>query len=130
MKKIKRGISSIEIILVVIIMFLLMGVIMIATMNVVNAANDAERKSNIAQIMKILLAVRINSGTFPVEESECDVGKNCYNLDEALRKQKLDEIPKDPKGGENYYRYKSNGNSFTIKCWMADNSEYVYDSDY
>lgn len=105
-----------------------MAIIMVATLNVVNAANDAERKTNITQIMKILLAARINNGTFPVELQECNIGKDCNNLDIILHKQRLDEIPKDPRGGENYYKYKSDGNVFTIRCWMADNSEYVYNS--
>jgi len=123
-----KGISSLEIIMVMVIMFSLMAIIMIATLNVVSAANDAERKSNIAQIMKIILTIRINKGAFPVETTECSIGKDCYNLDEALRKQKLDEIPKDPRGGESYYKYQSNGKTFILKCWMEDSSEYVYNS--
>jgi len=128
MDRFRKGISSVEIIMVMIIMFSLMAIIMIATLNVVNAAKDAERKTNIAQFMKILVAVRINSGSFPIELIECNIGKDCTNLDKVLYKQRLDDIPKDPRGGENYYKYKSDGNVFSIRCWMADNSEYVFTS--
>jgi len=124
----KRGISSIEIFMVMIIMFGLMAIIMIATLSAVNAANDAERKSNIAQFMKLIVASRISNGTFPVENKECNIGKDCYVLDQVLYSQKLDDIPQDPRGGDNYYKYQSDGHAFIIKCIMANNSEYVYNS--
>ncbi|MFA5080261.1 MAG: type II secretion system protein [Candidatus Paceibacterota bacterium] len=129
MSEYRQCFSPIEILMVLIIMFLLMAMIMLATLNAVNAANDAERKSNMAQFMKILLAVRINSGTFPVENVECNIGKDCYNLDPVLHLQKLDDIPQDPRGGNNYYKYQSNGKTFILKCIMGDNKESVYNSD-
>jgi hypothetical protein len=114
--------------MVMIIMFGLMAIIMIATLSAVNAANDAERKSNIAQFMKLIVASRISSGTFPVENKECNIGKDCYILDQVLYSQKLDDIPQDPRGGDNYYKYQSDGRTFIIKCIMANNSEYIYNS--
>ncbi|MDD5639691.1 MAG: hypothetical protein PHR47_02740 [Candidatus Pacebacteria bacterium] len=100
-----------------------------ATLNAVNAATDAERKSNMAQFMKIFLTIRINTGIFPVENTECNIGKDCYNLDSVLRLQKLDNIPQDPRGGNNYYKYQSDGKTFILKCVMGNNKESVYNSD-
>jgi hypothetical protein len=122
----RQGASSIEIFMVMIIMFGLMAIIMIVTLSTVNSANDATRKSNIAQFMKLIVSSRIATGTFPVEIKECNVGKDCYNLDKVLYSQKLDDIPQDPRGGDNYYKYRSDGKTFTLKCKMSDSSEYVY----
>lgn len=122
----RQGPSSIELLVVLIVMFLLMAVIMIMTLNVVNGAKDAERKSNIAQFMKYILIIKINNGTFPIEKTECNIGKDCYNLDSALYAQKLDYIPQDPRGGDNYYKYQSDGYKFILKCKMSDNTEYSY----
>ncbi|MFA6348413.1 MAG: hypothetical protein WCX30_03205 [Candidatus Paceibacterota bacterium] len=122
----RQGNSSIEIFVVMIIMFGLMAIIMVATLSAVNATNDAERKSNIAQFMKLIVASRIITGTFPIEKEECNIGKDCYSLDKVLSSQKLDDIPQDPRGGDNYYKYQSDGYTFTLKCTMGDSSEYIY----
>ncbi|MDD4409243.1 MAG: hypothetical protein PHW52_01145 [Candidatus Pacebacteria bacterium] len=126
-KKIKydQGLATVEFFVVIIIIFFLIGCIMIFMAGAVKEANDAERKSCIAQLMRILLTLRIDSGEFPIQPMECAIGKDCANFDKILT-DKLLYIPKDPRGEGYYYYYRSDGKSFSLKAIMANGSSYVY----
>jgi type II secretory pathway pseudopilin PulG len=128
MPKYNQGLSAIEFFVVVIIIGLLTGCIMIFMMSTIQEANDAERRSDIAQLMRILVIAKINDGLFPFESAECEIGNTCSVFDKMLEDQMIDP-PKDPRGGENYYRYWSDGFTFILKATMSDDSEYVYDSN-
>lgn len=127
MSKYNQGFSTIEFFVVIIIIALLTGLIMVFMMATIKEANDAQRKADIAQLMRVLLVMRVREGIFPLEFTECDLGRNCFVLDKTLESQSVD-IPRDPRGGENYYRYQSDGDSFSLKAIMGNNLEYVYDS--
>jgi len=123
----KRGLSTIEFLFVIIIIFMLVGLIMVFMAAAVKEANDAERRSHIAQLMRILLTLKVYSGTFPVEIHECRIGKDCQVFDKILEEKILD-IPVDPRGEDYYYRYVSDGENFILKAILADGSEYVYNT--
>jgi type II secretory pathway pseudopilin PulG len=123
----KYGLSTVEFLVVIIIIMMLSALVMVFMSVAIKEANDAERKADIAQLMRILLALRIDKEAFPVEKEECEIGKNCHVFDAAL-KSKYVEIPNDPRGEGYHYRYSSDGNDFTLKATMSDGSVYVYDT--
>lgn len=123
----KYGLSTVEFLVVIIIIMMLSALVMVFMSVAIKEANDAERKADIAQLMRILLALRIEDEVFPIESEECEIGKNCTLFDKALE-SKYVEIPNDPRGEGYHYRYRSDGNDFILKATMSDGSVYVYDT--
>lgn len=124
-KAYNQGLSTVEFFVVIIIIFCLMGCIMVFMAGAVKEANDAERRSHVAQLMRILLTLKINTGTFPVQAEECSIGKDCEVFDKILADNLLD-IPTDPRGPGYYYYYQSDGENFSLRAILGDGTEYIY----
>lgn len=124
----KKSFTLIEVLTTVLVIGILSSIIIVSLDNSINnPLKDSQRKQAIANLQKIILSLK-QSGSFPVESVECEIGNDCSTLQSVLVPEYISNlagIPRDPNGG--YYTYKStDGNDFTIKANMSDNTKYQY----
>jgi len=121
----KKGFTLIELLVVIVIIGILSGLITIGMNGAINSANDAKRKINIDTISTGLkIYGTLNSGIFPIQNTQCNVGSNCPNVTSALS-ELLPVAPTDPKG--EFYKYVSDGKYFTVS---SSNVSYSNQSGY
>jgi len=128
-KFIKQAFTLIELLVVIAIIGILSGLIVISMKSSVDSANDAKRKANIDVIKKALVIYgTLNGGVYPIITTGCNIGDSgvngCGSLFNTPMSQLLPSLPIDPVSG--YYKYISNGETFSVSATLANNVIYNY----
>jgi prepilin-type N-terminal cleavage/methylation domain-containing protein len=123
--------TLIELLVVIAIIGILSGLIVISMNASINSANDAKRKANIDAIRKALVIYSaLNGNVYPVEAG-CNVGAPTGSNPCSILTNKISDLlpnpPKDPISGD-YYRYVSDGTSFTVYAVLSNADFYSFTS--
>jgi general secretion pathway protein G len=124
-RKLNRGFSLLEIMLVLVILVVVGGIVAVNLGGVQDKAFAQTAKSNIQNFKKFLNLYRLNVGTYP-SSLDALYEKPSDLADPTKWSQISDEpIPADPWGRP--YQYKLNGDKFEIRCLGADGQENTED---
>jgi prepilin-type N-terminal cleavage/methylation domain-containing protein len=120
--KIKKAFTLIELLVVIAIVGILSGFVVVRMNGAINAANDAKKQTDLANIKKALIIYGVQSGNnYPIESNPCTVG-SCSTLDSALE----GILPQTLNGT---YTYQStDGYSFKAATVLSSGYAYTYNS--
>jgi prepilin-type N-terminal cleavage/methylation domain-containing protein len=131
MKKINQAFTLIELLVVIAIVGILSGFVIVSMSSAINAAKDAQIKSDIGTITKAILVYAANNNSYPSGDTyPCTIGggtTRCTNLESNLA-QYLTAIPRTPSNGFYTYSYSGTGPSFTLQSTLSTGSIYQYNS--
>ena len=123
-----KSFTLIEVLVVIVIIGILSSFLIISISNVITLADDAKLKNDINSLQKVIFASR-GTGVFPIEESVCNIGENCTELESVLIPKYYPSQSSIPKNSNNtYYTYQSDldGNDFIIKGLLSNGNIYQY----
>lgn len=100
MKSNKKGFTLVELMVVILIIGILIGLSLVASVGVKKSARDGKRKSDLEQIRSALEMYKSDEGEYPDD-------------DDDLVSDYLSELPSDP-SGYIYYYYRVSTNTYQL----------------
>lgn len=121
----KQSFTLIELLIVIAIVGILASIMISSMTSATNSANDAKRKADINQLVRVLLTYNAANASYPISSTTCNIGSDCSAGVNAALGNGVNA--RDPSGG--YYTYFSaDGTAFTISTVMSDSRGYAYNS--
>jgi prepilin-type N-terminal cleavage/methylation domain-containing protein len=122
----KKGFTLIELLVVIAIVSILSGFIYVSMSGAINSAKDAERKVDVGNLAKAIMAYNAESNGYPAESGSCSIGSTCSNLSSDIDSY-LPTLPNDPNG--TYYTYTppvDENTPCSVTATLSNGYEYVY----
>lgn len=127
--ELKNAFTIVELLIVIVVIGVLATVTMVSYSGVSQRANESRAKSDIDSVKRALAAYLSINDRYPIEDI-CNIGAStgnnpCVNLSTDITSI-VSKLPVDTSGS--YYRYYSDGSSYTISSTSSNSTSYVYSS--
>jgi len=123
-----KSFTLIEILVALAVISIIAGFVFVYMNGAANTAKDMKRKADIEVVKNALVQYRSEHYSIgPVQDSPCEIGNNCTNLDSALQSF-LGAAPKDP-DGTSYIYQSTSGTDCTILAVLSNGTAYKYDCE-